>query len=340
MIRHPAFPLIALALFTVHGIAGQQPVEWQDPSPHTTRLVTVEDGVSLEVLDWGGSGRAIVLLAGLGDTAHVFDTFAPLLARQYHVYGVTRRGHGRSSAPSSGYEFARLAEDVIRVIDELALIRPVIVGHSFAGEEMHALAARHATKVAGLVYVDAAFNRADGSEDYDAVTRELPRAPAPQAKDRASFAALAAFLAETQLRGATLPEAHLRAGYTVNPDGSVGAPWMPALPVRQAITTEMRRASESYNPERIRVPVLSLYAVPKSPSDLMRPWYKADDPVIQKNVETLYGLARERFERHAKWFKAFAERGRVSEISGAHHLFISNAREVLREIDDFMSSLP
>jgi hypothetical protein len=36
-----------------------------------TRFVTVEDGVQLEVLDWGGSGPALVLLAGLGATAQL-----------------------------------------------------------------------------------------------------------------------------------------------------------------------------------------------------------------------------------------------------------------------------
>jgi hypothetical protein len=39
----------------------------------------VQEGVRLEVLDWGGSGRPLVLLAGGGDTAHVFDDFAPKL---------------------------------------------------------------------------------------------------------------------------------------------------------------------------------------------------------------------------------------------------------------------
>ena len=53
---------------------------WQDPSKHRVQFVTVEDGVRLEVLDWGGSGRSIVLLAGLGFSAHVFDGFASLKA--------------------------------------------------------------------------------------------------------------------------------------------------------------------------------------------------------------------------------------------------------------------
>lgn len=339
MVGRPKLSLIALLLLALsRPTSTQQSVEWEDPSPHTATLVTVEDGVQLEVLDWGGSGRGIVLLAGLGDTAHVFDDFAPVLARQYRVYGVTRRAHGRSSAPASGYEFARLAQDIVRVIDALALKRPVIAGHSFAGEELHVLGAHHATQVAGLIYIDAAFNRADGSDDYDAVARTLPRSPALEAKDRASFTALRAFLMRTQ--GIAGPEAHLRARYVVNVDGSVGSAWAPVLSIRQAMTSAMRQSYEAYNPERIRVPALALYAVPESAANLMRSWYNADDPVVRKNVETLYVLARERFQRHARWFDAFAEEGRVSEISGAHHLFLSNDREVLREIDGFVSSLP
>jgi pimeloyl-ACP methyl ester carboxylesterase len=55
------------------------------------------------VLDWGGSGQPLVLLTGLGDNAHVFDKFAPKLTASYHVYGITRRGYGASSALASGY---------------------------------------------------------------------------------------------------------------------------------------------------------------------------------------------------------------------------------------------
>src|SRR5207249_6687009 len=83
----------------------------RDESPHTVHFVTVDGNVKLEVLDWGGSGRALVLLAGLGDTAHVFDDFAPKLANTYHVYGITRRGFGASSVPDSGYSADRLGDD-------------------------------------------------------------------------------------------------------------------------------------------------------------------------------------------------------------------------------------
>jgi len=47
-----------------------------DPSLHKTHFVTVQHGVRLEVLDWGGSGPPLIFLAGLGGTGHSFDGFA------------------------------------------------------------------------------------------------------------------------------------------------------------------------------------------------------------------------------------------------------------------------
>ena len=81
---------------------------WKDPVPHATQFIGVDNDVKLEVLDWGGSGRPLVFLSGLGNTAHVFDKFAPKFTSQYHVYGITRRGYGASSSPSTGYSADRL----------------------------------------------------------------------------------------------------------------------------------------------------------------------------------------------------------------------------------------
>lgn len=110
-----------------------------DTSPHSVQMISVEPGVKLEVLDWGGNGRSLVLLTGLPDTAHVFDDFAPKLTAHCHVYGITRRGRGVFSAPEpnvTNYSAGRLGEDVLAVIDALHLNRPVVAGHSIAGEEL------------------------------------------------------------------------------------------------------------------------------------------------------------------------------------------------------------
>ena len=88
-----------------------------DPSPHKIHFVTVEKGVKLEVLDWGGSGPPLVFLTGLNNTAHVFDTFAQKFTDKHHVYAITRRGYGASSAPpssdSTNYDADRLGDDVL-----------------------------------------------------------------------------------------------------------------------------------------------------------------------------------------------------------------------------------
>jgi hypothetical protein len=113
---------------------------WRDPSPHAVRFVTVDDGVRLEVLDWGGSGRSVVLLAGGGSTAHVFDDFAPKLAAHYRVYGITRRGCGASGFAESPNPVDRLRNDLLSSLDVLGLDRPVLAGHSIAGAEMRSRA--------------------------------------------------------------------------------------------------------------------------------------------------------------------------------------------------------
>lgn len=90
---------------------------------HARRIVG--SGIALEVLDWGASGPPLLLLAGLGNTAHVFDEFAQHFTDRFHVLGITRRGFGCSSQPDSGYDVRTLATDIRTVLDRLeGLERP------------------------------------------------------------------------------------------------------------------------------------------------------------------------------------------------------------------------
>jgi non-heme chloroperoxidase len=162
---------------------------WPDPAPHTVRFVTVDKDVTLEVLDWGGSGRPLVLLAGMGNTAHIFDRLAPKLIDQFHVYGITRRGFGASSMPPSGYSADRLADDVLKVIEEGKLDRPILVGHSVAGEELSSIGSRHPEKVTALVYLEAAYAYAI---DDPAGSCTLPPLPPQQGGPKTVTAAIQA----------------------------------------------------------------------------------------------------------------------------------------------------
>ena len=61
-------PLTVLAIVVVSlavaAAGAAQAPPYRDPSPHQIRFVTVDRDVAVEVLDWGGSGQPIVLLAG------------------------------------------------------------------------------------------------------------------------------------------------------------------------------------------------------------------------------------------------------------------------------------
>lgn len=174
-----------------------------DPSPHTVRFVAVDRDVKLEVLDWGGAGRPVILPAGLGSTAHDFDTFAPKLTSKYHVYGITRRGFGASSAPDprcGNYSADRLGDDVLAVMDALKIGRPVLTGHSIAGEELSSIGTRFPDRVAELTYLEAGNPYAyyddhaaqgESATDSAEVREELKRLFEPSAPAGAEYACAA-----------------------------------------------------------------------------------------------------------------------------------------------------
>ncbi len=132
---------------------------WPVVEPKTT-MVEVQPGVRVEVLDWGGSGRPVFLLAGAGNTGHDFFGLVPKLESRYHVYSMTRRGFGNSSKPpftARNYSADRLGDDVVAAIDAMHLVRPVLIGHSLGGEELSDVGTRYPQKASALIYLDAGY---------------------------------------------------------------------------------------------------------------------------------------------------------------------------------------
>lgn len=313
----------ALPIGAALGAQGQLP---------RSRFVAVDKNVELEVLDWGGTGRPVVLLAGNGQTAYSFENFAPDLARSYHVYGITRRGFGASSAPATGYVADRLADDVLAVIDSLRLEAPVVAGHSLAGEELSSIGSRHPEKVAGLVYLDAGYGYAyyDSSRgDFRIDAAELRRS-----LDQLQVAGATGAFAEmnrllTELLQTDLPamEKTLRAMQNELPRYASGPP-RPLLPppgtgIAQAISAGMQRYSA------IRAPVLAIYAV----SGSVPPQIAADSTATQRWLLDESGAAAT--------FARGVPTARVVVLPNAtHFVFDSNKADVLREMHMFIASLP
>jgi non-heme chloroperoxidase len=163
---------LALALLASTSPARAAPA-WHDPSPHKVRFVAVDQDVRLEVLDWGGTGRPIVLIPGLGGSAHSFDDFAIKLKPSFHVFGLSPRGFGASSVPKDGYTSDRLGEDVVAVIDSLNLKKPVLAGASFGGLMLSSVATRHPDRIAGVIYLDA-WHTYDKDWDAEGLYMILP----------------------------------------------------------------------------------------------------------------------------------------------------------------------
>src|SRR5687767_1675417 len=117
-------PVAWLALLNVllspGTLLAQSGGSWRDPSPHEVRFVTVDSGVKLEVLDWGGTGFPL-LFVGCYLSGHVYDDIAPKLTDRFHVYAVTRRGVGASDRPAAGYDPQRRAADILEVLDALRM---------------------------------------------------------------------------------------------------------------------------------------------------------------------------------------------------------------------------
>ncbi len=146
------------------------------------------NGVRLHVVDWGGDGPPLILLSGLGDSARIFDEFAPMLARGNHVYAFTRRGFGPSAATPDSYGSAALVNDVVGLMKALGIAWANFVGHSVAGGELSNLAADHPARVRRIVYLDAAYDR---SAIFELGEKDpLPGGPPPDAlKSLGAYAA-------------------------------------------------------------------------------------------------------------------------------------------------------
>ncbi|MFI5103486.1 MAG: alpha/beta fold hydrolase [Terriglobales bacterium] len=302
---------------------------WQrDSSSHTVQFVIVDTNVKLEVLDWGGSGRPLVFLAGLGNTAHVFDTFAPKFTGAHHVYGITRRGFGASSVPDSGYSADRLGDDVLAVLDALKINRPVLVGHSIAGEELSSVGTRHPEKIAGLVYLDAAYPYAfydPALGDFNIDSLELQKKLDQLRPGRAQ--ADPKKLIQDVLQSLPRLEKDLQEELKDLEVEPANARQVEAPAPAKAIIAGEQKYTE------IRVPVLAIYALPHSGVPA-----SSSDAAARAAAEARDTIST---GAQAKAFEKGVPTARVVRLPNAnHYVFRSNEADVLREVNAFLGSLP
>ena len=289
-------------------------------------MISVSPGVSLHIRDWGGRGRPLVFLAGLGNTAHVFDDFAPQFTDRFHVLGITRRGFGASAGAEPANNLETLVGDVVAVLDSLKLDSVVLVGHSIAGEEMTRFAQRYPKRCAGLIYLDAAYDRTG-----DAVKSMPPSPPPPSMSDDDATSANAFSAYTTRVMGVTQPESEIRAVARFDKNGKY----------LDDVTGEREKArvKQAVRPpqyEQLRCRSLAIYAVPEAPTDVV-PYYAELDAAGRKQADTLFRSVKALIAKSRARF-AKVPNSEVVGISGNHYIFLQHPAKVAAAMRAFLSS--
>jgi pimeloyl-ACP methyl ester carboxylesterase len=119
----------------------------------------VDEAVMLSAIPWNLEGelRPVLLVHGLASNARLWDGVAADLAGRGHpVLAVDQRGHGLSSKPDDGYDFATVTRDLHRLLTRMRWLerRPVIAGQSWGGNVVVDFGARYPDAAGAFVLVD------------------------------------------------------------------------------------------------------------------------------------------------------------------------------------------
>jgi pimeloyl-ACP methyl ester carboxylesterase len=267
-----------------------------DKSTHKSATITA-NGIKQHYLDWGGTGDVIIMLAGLGNDAHVFDEIAPSFTDKFHVMALTRRGFGETERPQTGYDTATRVEDIRAFMDAMKIQRAHLVGHSLAGDEMTQFATLYPQRVNKMVYLDAAY-------------------------DRRKF-----FSCKDDMPGGTPASFRRMTGEALNCPGweKIVAPDLPPADMLNVQVSTMK-AAVKFAPDytKISAPSLGIYAdpdVPQTPAKLdaeaqkkLEAWWKENEgPVSRAGIEQ---------------FRKQMKNGQVVEIKGAtHYIFAGQFKD-------------
>jgi pimeloyl-ACP methyl ester carboxylesterase len=136
------------------------------PPGFHTKTIATSDGAEIFVRV-GGTGPAVILLHGFGDTGDMWAPLAVELAKNHTLIIPDLRGMGLSSHPAGGYDKRTEAADIRSVVVALGYDRAAVVGHDIGNMVSYAYAARYPDKVERLIVMDAPL---PGIDPWDEVT--------------------------------------------------------------------------------------------------------------------------------------------------------------------------
>jgi pimeloyl-ACP methyl ester carboxylesterase len=157
--------LIALALLTLLPVVTFAAIE---PYPTTFQTRMVQTNSTTLYVRFGGTGPAVVLLHGFGDTGDMWAPLAAVLVKDHTVIVPDLRGMGLSAHPDSGYTKKNQALDIIGVMDALKVERAALVTHDIGNMVGYSLAVQFPTRISRWAVIDAPL---PGIGDWDNIIR-------------------------------------------------------------------------------------------------------------------------------------------------------------------------
>lgn len=115
------------------------------------------NGVQINFSQASASGQPIVLLHGTASEWQSFLPVIPVLARDFQVYAIDLRGHGKSSWVPEGYCLLDYAKDIQCFLHQHIAQPAILYGHSLGAQIAIAVAAQAPAHVRALVLGDPPF---------------------------------------------------------------------------------------------------------------------------------------------------------------------------------------
>ena len=194
--------------------------------------VGVENSAPIELYyEDHGTGPAVVLLHGWPVDSRSWEPqLHPLLAEGYRVITYDRRGFGRSSRPTTGYDFNTLADDLDAVLTLLDLHDTTLVGFSLGtGEMARYIGTRGTERLSSCVFIESLAPSFVKSDQNPRGVDEAAVAAVQQAilDDRPAWLTglLADFLNLDEYRGARVSDEVVRNLWNAGAEASPYATW-------------------------------------------------------------------------------------------------------------------
>ena len=144
-----SFMLLAAPL----GASAQALQTLEFPASFQVREIST-NGATIHVRS-GGSGPAVVLLHGYGETGDMWAPMAADLARDHTVIVPDLRGLGLSSKPAGGFDKKTQAGDVSGVLAALGVAQADVVAHDIGNMVAFQFAVQYPKRIRKLVLIDA-----------------------------------------------------------------------------------------------------------------------------------------------------------------------------------------